>query len=81
MKATTHYGLFYEHGRDLDVHGATLTQIGQVALMTGDPQVVMHLHLGVQWLLGAARNSLPLLCLARKQSIEEQLWLHVTLCG
>ena len=28
---------------------ATLTQIGQVALMTGHPQVVMHLHLGVQW--------------------------------
>ena len=23
MKATTHYGLFYEHWRDLDVHGYT----------------------------------------------------------
>jgi len=34
----------------------------------------MHFHFGVQWwLLGAARNSLSLLCLARKQSIEEQL--------
>jgi len=23
VKATAHYGLFYEHGRDLDVHGYT----------------------------------------------------------
>ena len=23
VKSTTHYGLFYEHGRDLDVHGYT----------------------------------------------------------
>ena len=49
VKATTHYGLFYAHGKELDVHGYTDADWAGSSYVTGDLLVVMLSLLGVQW--------------------------------